>query len=86
MLAVGAGLAEDDGAGLATDRGAVAAHPLAVRFHFQLLQEGGQATQGMGVGGHGARGAVQAVDVVDLSEGQQDRGIGLQRGLKEMLV
>ncbi len=86
VLAVGAGLAEDDGAGLAPDRGAVAAHPLAVRFHFELLQEGRQTPQAVGVGGDGARGAVQAVDVVDLGQGQQDRSIGLQRGLEEVPV
>ena len=86
VLAVGAGLAEDDGAGLAADRRPVAAHALAVRFHFELLQEGGQAAQAVGVGGDGARGPVQAVDIVDLGQGQQDRGVGLQGRFEEMPV
>ncbi|MNS90564.1 hypothetical protein D3C72_1246190 [compost metagenome] len=40
----------------------------------------------MGVGGDGAGGAAKAVDIVDLGQGQQDRGVGLQRSVKEVPV
>ena len=61
-------------------------HPLAVRLHLQLLQERRQATQGVGVGRHGAGGPVQAVNVEDLGQGQKDRGVPLQRGRDEVIV
>ncbi len=86
VLAVGARLSEDHRAGLAADRRSVAAHLLDVRFHFQLLQEGGQAAQGMGVGRHAARPTMQAVDIVDLDQGQQHRRVSLKRRFEEMAV
>ena len=50
MLAVGALAAPGDRRGVLADRFAVGAHPLAVTFHLQLLQIGGQLLQPMVVG------------------------------------
>ena len=86
VLAVGAGLAEDDRAGGGVDGRAVALHPLAVRFHLQLLQEGRQAAQAVGIGRHGARVPAHALDVINLRQRQQHRGVLLQVRRQEMLV
>ena len=86
MLAVGPGLAEHHRTGLALHRTAVAMDPLAIRFHLQLLQEGGQATQAVGIGRDRARMPPEAVDVPHLGQGHQHRRIALQRRRDEMLV
>ncbi len=78
MLAVGPSVAEDGDGGGAGSACALPGHPLAVRLHLQLLQEGGEQGEPAGVGNHRADGASEAVAVPDLRQGHQHRGVGLQ--------
>ncbi len=86
VLGIGALVAEDDGAGLDVEQLAGRAGALTVRFHFQLLQEGGQAAQAVNIGDDRAAGAVQADAVIELGRRQEDRGVLVQRRGVEVLV
>ena len=79
MLAVGAGLTEDDGACLIADRLAEAVDGLAVGLHIQLLQMCGEAGQGLGI--RQDRGAQIAFDVALVSA---DQGIQQSRVLADI--
>ena len=59
VLAVGAGLAPDDRSGVVIHECAVAGDSLAVAFHVQLLQVGGEAHQGLAVWQDSQRGQSQ---------------------------
>ena len=61
-------------------------HALAVGFHLQLLQEGGQQAQALGVGHDRADRPAQAVAVEHVRQGQQHRRVALQRRLAEVGV
>jgi hypothetical protein len=86
VLDVGALVAEHRRGRGAGDRLAVLADALAVRLHLQLLQEGCEAAQAVGVGHHRAGRATQAVAVVDLGQGQQHRRVALKRRGREVPV
>src|SRR5678816_3226796 len=49
-------------------RAAGGGRPLAVRFHLQLLQEGGEQAQALGVGDHRADRPAEAIAVEDVSQ------------------
>mmetsp|Transcript_51742 Transcript_51742/g.117856 ORF Transcript_51742/g.117856 Transcript_51742/m.117856 type:complete len:339 (-) Transcript_51742:765-1781(-) len=86
VLAVGAGLAEDD---LARGEGhhvAVQVHKLAVRLHVHLLNVGGELAEGLRVREHGAGGVAQEAQVPDPEEAHQHRDVGVQGGVEKMHV
>ena len=86
VLAIGAGLAPDDGAGGALHRGPRFRHPLAVRFHVELLQIGGKARQALVIGNDGARRMPADVAVPDAEQTHQHRQVLQHRRVTEMLV
>ena len=86
VLAVGAGLAEDDRAGRAHHRGAAHAHALAVRFHVELLQVGRQPVQPLVVGEHRVGREAEDVAVPDADQPENHRHVLLERGGAEMVV
>ena len=86
VLAVGARLAPEDLPGERGDRGAVAAHRLAVALHRQLLQVGGQPVQVLAVGQHGVRLRAEEVDVPDVEQALDDRQVLLERRGAEVPV
>ena len=65
---------------------AVCSNALAVRFHFQLLQEIGQQAQALSIGHHRPRRSPQAVAVEDMRQPQQDRRVALQGRDAEVVV
>ena len=86
VLAVGAGFAPDDGAGIDLKIVAFHRHTLAVRFHLQLLQIGGQPRQALIIGQHGAGGIAADLIVPDTHQRQQHGQVVGQVGLAEMRV
>ncbi len=86
VLGVCAFVAKDDRAGFGVQQRALRRGALAVRFHFELLQEGGQPAQTVNVRNHRAAGAIEADTVVDLRGRQQDRCVFGQGRRQEVLV
>ena len=86
VLAVGAGLAPDDGAGLVIDFFALLGDVFAVRFHIALLEISGEAGKILVVRQNGlGLGAVEVV-VPDAEKSHDDRHILLEGRGAEMLV
>ena len=87
VLAIGAWLAPVDFAGRRDgDRGAVAAHGLAIRFHGQLLQVGREAAEVLRIGQHGVSLGAEEVGVPDTKEAHECGDVFFQRGGAEVLV
>ncbi|CAB4807264.1 unannotated protein [freshwater metagenome] len=86
VLAVGPGLAPYDGSGLTHYRRAIAAHRLAVAFHVELLQIGGEPTELVGIGQHRVALRAQHVAVPDTKHRQNDGHVLSQRRMQEVLV
>ena len=68
MLPVGAWLAPQNRRGLKGQSLALCINTLAVAFHFKLLQIGGQAAQGVAVGGDAAAGKAVKVAVPNVQQ------------------
>ncbi len=86
MLATGPRFAEHHRRGGMAGGLAVPADPLAVGLHLQLLQEGGQQAQPLGIGDHRPGAAAQAVAVVEVRQGQERRRIAVQGRRGEVRV
>ena len=87
VLAIGARLAPVDfTSGRGGNRGAIAAHGLAIGFHGQLLQVGREAAEVLGVGQHGVGLGAEEVGVPDTEEAHERRDIFLQWRGAEVLV
>ena len=86
VLAVGPRLTPVDRAGLVVDPGAVEGDVLAVGLHRQLLEVGGEAVQVLVVGQDGDGLGTEEVAVPDGQQAEQDRQVGGQRRLAEVLV
>ncbi len=82
VLPVGARFAPEDLPGRVVHRGTVRTHRLAVRFHRQLLQVGGEAHQIVAVGQHraGLRPPEEAGVPDPPQHAEQDRRVRLERG------
>mmetsp|Transcript_53784 Transcript_53784/g.126936 ORF Transcript_53784/g.126936 Transcript_53784/m.126936 type:complete len:559 (+) Transcript_53784:879-2555(+) len=86
MLAVGAGLAPDDGRRGQRQRMAVQVHALAVALHLQLLQIRWQSTQALVIRCNAAAGEAVEVAVPDVDQTQQHRQVlGERRGRKVLV-
>ncbi|OBQ31838.1 MAG: hypothetical protein AN485_23065 [Anabaena sp. MDT14b] len=86
VLSVGARLAPDHRAGAARHGRARQRHPLAVRFHVELLQIGRQPRQPLVIGQYRARGVAAGIAVPDADEAQQNGQVVGQRRGAEMLI
>jgi hypothetical protein len=86
MLAVGAGLAPQHGRRAVRQRPAFGIDTLAVAFHLELLQIGGQAPQGAAVRRDAAAGEAVEVAVPDVEQPQAHRQVARQRRGAEVLV
>ena len=86
VLAIGSGLAPDHRARGARKIAAVHRHPLAVTFHLELLEIGGQSRQALIIGQHRAAGMAQNLPVPDPCQSQKNGQVFRQRRLPEMRV
>jgi hypothetical protein len=86
VLRVRPRLAPDDRAGRERQRRAAAVDALAVAFHLELLQVGGQPLQRLRVGRDAAAREAVEVAVPDVDEAEQHRQVALDRRLREVLV
>ena len=86
VLRVRSRLAPDDGAGRERQRRAAPVDALAVAFHLELLQEGGQPLQRLRVGRDAAAREAVEVAVPDVDEAEQHRHVALDRRAREVLV
>jgi hypothetical protein len=86
VLPVRARLAPDHGAGGPGKWAAIHRHALAVRFHLELLEIGGQARKPLVVGQDGAGRVAADLVVPDADEGEHHRHVLLERRGAEMGV
>jgi len=86
VLRIRAAIAPDDGAGGHVDGHAILGDALAVAFHVQLLQIGGEAAQILVVGRDGNGAAIEELAVPEAHHGQHHGHVLFQRGLAEVLV
>ena len=86
VLGIGAGAAPGDGGGGAGDRRAIAGDALAIRFHFELLEERRQQPQPLVIGEHRARRGAAIMRRPDIEQRRQHRSVARQRCGFEMRV
>ena len=86
VLAIRAWLAEDQRPGGAHHRRAVHPHALAVRFHVELLEIGGQPLQPLLVGKHSVGRVAPDVAVPDTDEAKDRRQVAVERLGAKMVV
>lgn len=86
VLAIGAGLAPDDGAAIDVERLAFAVDALAVAFHVALLEVGGEAVHVLVVGKNRDGARAEEIVVPDADEAERHGEIFLRRRVEEVLV
>ena len=86
VLARRAGRAPDDRGRLVVDLVPVAVHPLAVRFHLELLQVGGKIAQVLAVRDHRAAPGAEEIHMPDFEQRKHHGHVVLERRRAEMLV
>ena len=86
VLAVGAGLAPEDGRRIPADLISIEHHVLAVRLHLKLLQVGREARHLSYIRKDRDRREVHQVAVPNADEAHQDRHVLFQRSAAQMLI
>ena len=86
VLAVAAFFTPGETGGVVAEGLAVDVYALAVAFHFQLLQVGGQAAQAVVVGCHAAAGLAEEGAVPDIQQAKPDGQVGFPGLFGKVLV